>query len=95
MRWDGQPRFLVREERLDLQSVVEGHVDGQPHGRRAIQVDALIGHELEEVTTEPVAGERADLDCLRTRRSGRAQGPGQHQEDETGRPWPHDVKYEV
>ena len=78
-RLNGEVGLLVAEEALDLEAIrpMERDVDDGAERRRAVEIDGLLGDELEELTAEPVAAERRDLDGLRARRRRSAERAGQ------------------
>ena len=64
----GDAGLLMRDERLDEQTIAQRHVHDDADGRRAIEIDGLLGHALEEAAAEPVAAHGRNLHRLRCRR---------------------------
>src|SRR5262245_40958663 len=78
-------RVLMGEEAFDLKAVRKRHIDRNPARRRTIEIDRLLGHDLEEVSAETISRERCDFDRLRGKRRRLAKtGHGCHRTHKRG-----------
>ena len=55
-------RVLVGVEPFNLEVIVQRHIEDGAKGRGAVEIDGLFRHELEEVSPEAIAAERAELE---------------------------------
>jgi hypothetical protein len=69
-------RVLVREESLELHPIRQRHVDRQTERWRAVDIEPLTGHQLEEISSESVTTERSELDGLRLDERRRSKHAG-------------------
>ena len=74
--------LLMREQRLEPESVRHLDADGAADDRCPVEIEGMVGGQLEQVAAEAVAGKGGGLDGLR--RCGRGQATDQ-QEGECGR----------